>query len=308
MGTSQRVLGGPCRVLGGTCRVLGGSRRVLAAITIVLAADAAGAQTLQQRIDVATVKGGAAWIEYRVPMLGGTRRLCCFDSSVQRTGDCCGQCRLEGRDGIVLAGDNPAGPEAARIVVEAPSEMRVFARLENRVVTRLRVFSLDCDLDTTGASVSTLTGISVDESVAWLAALVRSADDPSTRLNAVHLPALSALALHPGTAAGDVLISLARSDQRTRVRGQALFWLSQRAGDEAVRTIGNAVSNDPEIEVKRRAVFALSQLPRGEGVPLLIDLARNHRLPEVRRQAMFWLGQSRDARAVDFFESILRSK
>ena len=66
---------------------------------------------------------------------------------------------------------------------------------------------------------------------------------------------------------------------------------------------------DPaEIEVKRRAVFALSQLPSAEGVPLLIDLARNHRIPEVRRQAMFWLGQSKDPRAIDFFEQILRAK
>jgi hypothetical protein len=55
-------------------------------------------------------------------------------------------------------------------------------------------------------------------------------------------------------------------------------------------------------------VFALSQLPRGEGVPLLIDLARNHRIPEVCRQAMFWLGQSKDPRAVDFFEQILRDQ
>ena len=86
--------------------------------------------------------------------------------------------------------------------------------------------------------------------------------------------------------------SPARGDQRPRIRSQALFWLSQRAGGEALRTIGNAVSDDPELEVKRRAVFALSQLPRGEGVPLLIDLARNHRLSEVRRQAMFWLGHA----------------
>jgi hypothetical protein len=47
---------------------------------------------------------------------------------------------------------------------------------------------------------------------------------------------------------------------------------------------------------------------RAEGVPLLIQLARTHRLPEIRRQAMFWLGQSKDPRAVDFFEEILRLK
>jgi HEAT repeat protein len=58
--------------------------------------------------------------------------------------------------------------------------------------------------------------------------------------------------------------------------------------------------------VKRQAVFALSQLPKDEGVPLLIEIARNNRNREVRRQAMFWLGQSKDPRAVSFFEQVLK--
>ena len=58
--------------------------------------------------------------------------------------------------------------------------------------------------------------------------------------------------------------------------------------------------------MKRQAVFALSQLPRGDGVPRLIEVARNNRNPEVRKQAMFWLGQSRDPRALEFFEEVLR--
>jgi HEAT repeat protein len=280
---------------------------VLAAIAIALAADAATAQTLQQRVDAVAAKGGVAWIEYRVPMLDGSRRLCCFDAA-QRSGNCCGQCRLEDRDGVVLTGGGPAATPSSRITIEPPGEMRVFARLENRSVTRLRIFSLDCDIDAAGAAVTTLSGVSADGSVAWLAALIRGAGDATSSLNTVHMPALSALALHPGNAAGTALVALARTDPRTRIRSQALFWLAQRAGDEAVRTIGSAVSDDPEIEVKRRAVFALSQLPRDEGVPLLMDLARTHRLPEVRRQAMFWLGQSSDPRAVDFFEQILRQR
>ena len=301
-------VGGACRVLGESRRVLGGSRWALAAIAMVLGADAAAAQTLQQRIDAVAAKGGVTWVEYRVPMVGGSRRMCCFDSAAQRGADCCGRCRLEGRDGVVLHNSSQPEPAAARIVVEPPSEMRVFARIENRSVTRLRIFSLDCDIDADGVAVTTLSGISADDSVAWLASLIRSTADAASMVNAVHMPALSALALHPGDAAAKVLIPLARSDPRTRVRSQALFWLSQRAGDEALKTIGSAVSDDPEIEVKRRAVFALSQLPRGEGVPMLIDLARNHRLPEVRRQAMFWLGQSKDPRAVEFFEEILTRK
>jgi len=60
--------------------------------------------------------------------------------------------------------------------------------------------------------------------------------------------------------------------------------------------------------VKKKAVFALSQLPKDEGVPRLMEVARSNRNPEVRKQAMFWLGQTKDPRAVKFFEEILTRK
>ena len=52
-------------------------------------------------------------------------------------------------------------------------------------------------------------------------------------------------------------------------------------------------------------MFALSQLPTDDGVPRLIDVARTNRNPAVRKQAIFWLGQSRDPRALAFFEEVL---
>ena len=70
--------------------------------------------------------------------------------------------------------------------------------------------------------------------------------------------------------------------------------------------ITRAIEDDPETEVKKRAVFALSQLPHDEGVPLLIDAARRNRNPAVRKQAVFWLGQSKDPRALVFFEELLK--
>jgi HEAT repeat protein len=89
------------------------------------------------------------------------------------------------------------------------------------------------------------------------------------------------------------------------VRGEALFWLAQKAGRKAAGAITDAIEQDPETKVKERAVFALSQLPTDEGVPRLIDVARANRNPAVRKQAIFWLGQSRDPRALAFFEEIL---
>ena len=87
-----------------------------------------------------------------------------------------------------------------------------------------------------------------------------------------------------------------------------MFWLAQKAGKEAMSVISGAIDNDPDTEVKKKAVFALSQLPKDEGVPKLMEIARNNRNPAVRKQAMFWLGESKDPRAVKFFEEILSRK
>jgi hypothetical protein len=105
------------------------------------------------------------------------------------------------------------------------------------------------------------------------------------------------------------VVRLAREDKSIRVRGQALFWLAQKAGrqisEDAIR---NAIDHDPETEVKKKAVFALTQMHEGDGVPLLIEISKNNPNAAVRKQAMFWLGQSKDPRAVKFFEDVLAKR
>jgi hypothetical protein len=108
----------------------------------------------------------------------------------------------------------------------------------------------------------------------------------------------------PGAQAG--LIDMARNDPSPKVRGQALFWIAQKAQKKSdADVIRTAATSDPDAAVKKQAVFALSQIPHGEGVPDLIRVARENKSHEVRKQAMFWLGQSKDPRALAFFESIL---
>lgn len=101
------------------------------------------------------------------------------------------------------------------------------------------------------------------------------------------------------------LLAIAKNDPDAAARGEALFWLAQTAGKDVAGEISEAAKNDPDAKVQERAVMALSQLPKDQGVPLLIDLARTHGNPRVRKRAMFWLGQSKDPRAVKFFEEIL---
>ena len=338
------------------------------------------AQSLEREVAAVAAQRRAAWIGYRVPMVAGSRQMCCYDT-VSDAGTCCGRCRLDGGGGVTMntgnAGD-PAAMSGSRVMLEPPTEFLVLARVEGGSVMRLRTFTPDCDIDAGGMPVVWLTDVKPDDSVAWLASLVASTGDgpgapgdggDGTRHQRVGKPAISAIALHSGPAAdraldsfaaaarpewqrsdtafwlgstrGDhgvrvltgmiaqdpsdrvrekavfglsvskspaalpTLLATAKDDKSAHVRGQALFWLAHKAGQQAVRAIANAITDDPETEVKKKAVFALSQLPKDEGVPKLIEVARTNHNPEVRKQAMFWLGESKDPRAVKFFEEIL---
>ncbi len=131
-------------------------------------------------------------------------------------------------------------------------------------------------------------------------------DDPSDR---VREHAVFALTQNKEPAAVQMIANVARDDKSPRVRSQALFWLAQKAerqiSEDAIR---RAIEQDPESQVKKRAVFALTQIKNGDGVPALIEIARTNKNPVVRKEAMHWLGQSKDPRAVKFFEDVLAVK
>lgn len=225
-----------------------------------------------REIQAIALQGRPVWVGYRVPIvrsLGNER--------MTSTETCCGRCRL------------------------APStDLLMLVRVDRTGILEIRAEAVDCDIDASGAPLVWLDNVQPDDSVSWLAGLVR---DPSGSRLADR--ALSGLAQHASPAASPVLVDVARTGATAQLKGRALFWLAQRAVEEAVPTITAAIDGDPETEVKKQAVFALSRLPKDEGIPRLIELARTHRNPEVRRQAFFWLGQSKDPRAVDFFASIL---
>lgn len=228
--------------------------------------------TVEARVRAATT---ARWIGYEVPMVDGDRFACDWSGSSTR-------------------------PAPTSVKLEGPDTLYVLIRAEQAAVSRIRVFSEGCAIDAGGLPLTWLTGARPADSVALLAGLLTAG--PPRR---VADGALSALALHREPAAVTALLAAARSGPTAAVRGQALFWVAQRAGDRAVPAIREAIDTDPDTDVKKKAVFALSQLPNQEGVPRLIDVAERHSNPAVRRQAMFWLGQSRDPRALAFFERVL---
>lgn len=103
------------------------------------------------------------------------------------------------------------------------------------------------------------------------------------------------------------LLELARKrDLPRKTRQSALFWVGQAAGDKVVKAMGEIAADASEDrEMRSAAVFGLSRRPPDEGVPALIKLSSTDRDPEIRRQAMFWLAQSKDPRALAWFEKVL---
>jgi hypothetical protein len=233
----------------------------------------AAVQPLEREIAATTSRGGARWVAYRIRIAGGRRSMDCFDHG--------------------------------RVALEPASELSVLARFEGTSLVRLRTATPDCEIDAGGLPVTWLDGVKADESAAWLNSLITAIPATGERYDRVARPAFVALAMHEGTVATRSLIGVARDHQVAKMRSDALFWLAQRAGDQAVSAIAEAIDHDPDTEVKKKAVFALSQLPKDDGVPRLIDVARTNKNAIVRKQAMFWLGQSNDPRALKFFEDVL---
>jgi len=253
---------------------------------------------------VSSVASEPAWIGYSVPIaVGRERNLCCngdntwVSDGVVITNGRLNTCGLEPGDRTVRTSQGQPLANQGPIRLEGPETMNVLFRVEDKEVHRIRFFSPDCELDAGGRTIHWMDAADAGQSVALLKTFVATDKLRST--------ALAAIAMHKDDLSVPALIDIARRDPQTKVRGDALFWLGQKAGEKAIGEITSAIDTDPETDVKKRAVFALSQLPKDEGIPLLIKVAKTNQNPAVRKQAMFWLGQSRDPRALDFFAEIL---
>jgi len=238
--------------------------------------------------DIVKTQVEPAWIGYAVPALNR-------DSGGRNDG-WSERCRLEQQRVDPAADIERRGP----IRLEPAPNVMVLVRVQSGEIRRVRPISGDCQADAGGLPFYWLSEVSGPQSVVFLKTLV---NDTAAREQSEG--AMAALALHRDAAAAGAILDFAKNGA-PKLRQRALFWIARRAEAQAAGIITQAIENDPDVEVKKQAVFALSQLPAGEGIPALIKLAGSHSHPIVRKQAMFWLGQSKDPRALAFFEEVLR--
>jgi HEAT repeat protein len=104
----------------------------------------------------------------------------------------------------------------------------------------------------------------------------------------------------------DKLFEVAKGNDATEVRKQAIRLLGERASRRSFEFLSaTAQSTDGNAEVQVQAVRAISERRSEESVPILIKIARTHPNQLVRKQAIRSLGESGDPRAVDFFKEVL---
>ena len=202
--------------------------------------DASRAERRQPGADVQVAGRGQveiAWIGYAVPVAIAIVR-CCFSSAdgttwVSRHGQldmqCCGACRIEpapmGSRREAAASPPTTPPTSVRL--EGSERAVILFRVADRRVERIRMFSEDCELDAGGRPVHWLQDVRPVESLALLESLI----GPDVgRKDRVSNSAISAIAVHAESTATTIVERLARSHAATSIRGEAIFWLGQKAG------------------------------------------------------------------------------
>jgi HEAT repeat protein len=203
---------------------------------------------------------------------------------------------------------------------------------EDAVDELMKIYSNDPQLDVKRAALRSMAETKSARAQARLLEVARSDASPELRKQAIRVlgergeaavddllklfdaeqtpdvrrSVLQSLSEIKSTRVEDKLFEVARSNDSTDVRRQAIRLLGERAGKRSFEFLSQtAQSTDGNTEVQVQAVRAISERKSDESVPLLIKIARTHPNQLVRKQAIRSLGESGDPRAVEYFREVL---
>jgi len=248
------------------------------------------AQSLDREVRAAAARGGVTWIGYRVPMVAGSRQMCCYDTITDATISG-GACRLESGGGVSMNTGDFRDGRGTRIALEPATEFLVLARLENGVVGRVRTFTPDCDIDAAALPIVWMTDVKPEDSIAWLSSLVAAAPEAGDTHDRVGKTAVTAIALHDAPAADRALEGFVAPARPEWLRGDTAFWLGSTRGEAGARLLTRMIAQDPSDKVRDKVTFGLSVSKVPSALTTLIATARDDKSTKVRGQALFWLAQ-----------------
>jgi HEAT repeat protein len=217
---------------------------------------------------------GPVWVGYSVPMVTGMGRVCCYSHDWKDS-----TCLLEGKNnGWGSNRDNPRSEQPLQVLV----------RFAGGAVSEVRGLSADCPLDAGGRRFVWLGEVKPEESVAYLADLIRAGKDGHGEPTE---EAFSTLALHRSDRADAVLEELASPRFSAKKREQALFWMGQTRGERGARFLAGVIRDGKDDAVREKAIFSLSQSSVPWAAETITRTAQEDRSPHIRGQALFWLAQ-----------------
>jgi hypothetical protein len=191
-------------------------------------------------------------------------------------------------------GPNRRHADAAIVAISLHADPAADAALD-----RLTARTADAHLRRQAASaLATGRGAS---GLARLRALIRDEPDRGQRQHFV-----AALAASPDAGVPGELLALARTDADAQIRGEAAYRYVRRQGAAGVVEALALVEREADDTVRRRLVSAIGSLPNDAGTPALVTLARTHSNLAVRKEAVAALGRSRDPRARQVIEELLK--
>jgi HEAT repeat protein len=235
---------------------------------------AAVAFTGTAQADIAGL-GADGWHTWQVEAANDAPEMCCF--SWKSRSDTKRQCDLDGRNGGFNSSDNSSSSDDG---------VQVYTLIEAGTVNRIRVFSSSCPV-VADSEIIDLGRIETNDSVDWLEPLVVGGDVTSD--------AITAIAVHEGAAARNVLLNAAKAGNEEDIREDAIFWMAQVRVNETEDDIKRYIFDDTSPDIREHAAFAYSQSQAKDIADTLIRQGRYDREPDVRSHAWFWLAQTEAA-------------
>ncbi|HEX8810856.1 MAG TPA: HEAT repeat domain-containing protein [Terracidiphilus sp.] len=228
-------------------------------------------------------QNGPLWLGYEVAAVPGSRFSACSNDSQSSMDDgCCGVYQLEKSDNSFQnSGENKA----------AEAKMVVLVRIDQGAIDKVRFVGAGCRLDAGGLSFTWLTGVNEDQSIAWLASLVKPDDKRLTD------QALATIAIHATGRATTALSGFASSSNPIWLREKAGFWLGAARGHDGLLALEKLL-NDSDPEFRKKLVFDLSVNHDPAAIDDMIRVAKSDSETRVREEAIFWVGQKASAKAV----------
>jgi HEAT repeats len=248
---------------------------------------------------LAAEESAPLWAGYEVavirPANGESRQMCCGNwSSGSGISNCA--CQLEDRAGDGGSISETKAP-GGTLKLEGADTMFVLLRIADHRVEKVRAVTPECRVDAGGLRVVWFGVVKPEDSVAWLAPLVKSSDWADRQSRQPAADALMAIAIEDGAAADAALESFIAPTQPERLRSQTAFWLGSTRGKAGLALLTRLAKDDPSAKVREQVTFALSVSHEPGALEALIHMAHSDPASAVRGQALFWLGQKAGQRA-----------